>query len=159
MFKRLVAGVSGLLLAVALAGCHFQTSNLGGNEELNARAAEAYTQLVERQDDALLADMSPKVDRDEARAQLPMMQGLTPEGPTPVPEVKGSQNYAGTDGRIYSVAQDYPYADRTVHAVTRFIREGEAWKILSFNVNVTMKSQPTAAREPADKLILVEKAA
>ncbi len=158
MFARLVAGISGLLLIVGLAGCHFQTSNLGGNEELNARAVEAYTQLVERQDAALLAQMSSKVNPDEARAQLPMMQGMTPEGPVPVPEVAGTENYSGTDGRIYSVAQNYPYPDRTVHAITRFIREDEAWKIMSFNVNVTMKAQVTPPGEPSEELVVVEQA-
>lgn len=158
MSSRLIASLIGLLVAVGLGGCHFRTSNLGGNEELNTQAASAYTQLVQHQDEALLAQMSSRVDKAEARAQFPMLQRLLPSGPPPSPEVKGSENYAGTDGRIYSVMQDYDYADRTVHAVTRLIHEDEAWKILSFNVNVTMKAQPTPPADQTEKLIAVEPA-
>lgn len=151
MFSRLRQCFVAIALMAGLSACHFQTSNLGaGDEALNAQAADAYSQLVLRQDDALLAQMSERVDQAEVKAQLPMLQGMVPEGAPPEPEVVGHESYSGTDARTYTVQQNYDYPDRIVHTATRLIREDEVWKVLSFNVNVTMKPQQPAAGSPAD---------
>ncbi|MGV3579330.1 MAG: hypothetical protein ACO1OJ_10215 [Brevundimonas sp.] len=157
MFSRLRQYFVAIGLVAGLSACHFQTSNLGaGDEALNAQAADAYSQLVLRQDDALLAQMSERVNQAEVQAQLPMLQGMVPEGTPPEPEVVGHESYSGTDARTYTVQQNYDYRDRTVHTATRLIREGEVWKVLSFNVNVTMKAQTAPTGEPAGEPVAAE---
>ena len=48
------------------------------------------------------------------------------------------------------MAQEYEYPDRFVRTDTTFLKEGETWKVESFNVNARMKpGVPAPAVAPA----------
>lgn len=126
-----------LLAAGGLAAC-----SMPGVEGDAARSAEAralYSDLVEGRDDALLARMSSGNDPAAVRAQLPMVRAFAPAGPAPEPKSLGWNANTGTDGKRYSLSQEYEYPDRFVRTDTTFIQEGEVWKVENFNVNARMK--------------------
>jgi hypothetical protein len=117
------------------------------------RAVEAhalYADLVEGRDDALLARMTSTNDPAVIRAQLPMIRTFAPAGPPPQPKPLGWTSNASTSGQRYALAQEYDYPDRFVRTDTTFLKQGETWKVESFNVNARMKPAATAAAvEPA----------
>ncbi|HYD27026.1 hypothetical protein [Brevundimonas sp.] len=127
----------GLLAVGALAACSMPS--MEGDAERAAQAQALYGDLVEGRDDALLARMSSGNDPATVRAQLPMIRSFAPAGAAPEPKPLGWRSYAGTGGQRYSLAQEYDYPDRVVRTDTTFVKEGEAWKVESFNVNARMK--------------------
>lgn len=133
MLKRILALAAILLVA----GCHVQGTV--SDPALNAEADVVFTELVTKQDDALVARMSKANDAAEVRAQLPYIQSLVAEGPPPQGAVVAYNNFMGTGERSYAVAKTYDYPDRVARVETVFIKEGEPWKVQSFNVNITMK--------------------
>ncbi|MDP3800846.1 hypothetical protein [Brevundimonas sp.] len=140
--------VLGLMAACGLAACSMPS--LEADPQRAAEAHALYGDLVEGRDDALLARMSSGNDPATVRAQLPMIRTFAPAGPAPEPKPLGWNANASTNGQRYSVAQEYEYPDRIVRADTTFLKEGEAWKVESFNVNARMKPGLAApAAEPA----------
>lgn len=146
MQRRLVLG---LLAAFALTGCSMPS--LEADAERAAEARALYGDLVEGRDEALLARMSSGNDPATVRAQLPMIRSFAPAGPPPEPKPLGWNANAGTGGQRYAVAQEYEYPDRFVRTDTAFLKEGEVWKVESFNVNARMKpgaESPAAESAP-----------
>ena len=125
-------------LVIGLAGCSVQTSNLGSDAELNQRADAMFSDLTEGRDDALIARMSSASDPATIRAQLPLLRTLVAAGDPPAATVTGSSSYAGLNGQIYMVTQDYAYPDRVAHVETTFLKEDGDWKVEGVNVNVTL---------------------
>lgn len=139
--------VLGLLTLGVLAGCSMPS--LEANPQRAVEAHALYRDLVEGRDDALLARISSANDPATVRAQLPMIRTFAPPGPAPEPTPLGWNANTSTNGQRYSVAQQYEYPDRFVRADTTFLKEGEAWKVESFNVNARMKPAVAApAAEP-----------
>ena len=134
-----------LAAALALAGCNFQAFDGGGDPALNAEAQANYGDLVAGRDDGLVARMSSENSPAAVRPQLPMLRKLIDTTSAPAPTVTGTQRVASTNGQFYVVNQDYAYPDRVAHVRTEFRKEGEIWKIRSFNVNMTMKPAAAAA--------------
>ena len=90
--------------------------------------------------------MGPALGPPEDPAAAPRP---APPGPAPEPTPLGWNANTSTNGQRYSVAQQYEYPDRFVRADTTFLKEGEAWKVESFNVNARMKPAVAApAAEP-----------
>mgnify|MGYP001248595636 CR=1 FL=1 len=137
--------IGAVLAGSLLTACNFQATLPKSDPALNAEAEATFGDLVGSRDDAILARMSSANDRATVGAQLPVLRKLTGDSPPPKAKVTGFQSVTSTEGRFYSVAQEYAYPDRLAHVQTTFIKEGEAWKVMSFNVNVVMKapSEPT----------------
>ncbi|MBX3476340.1 MAG: hypothetical protein KF910_01920 [Brevundimonas sp.] len=143
-----VTGLAGLLCGAALvASCSYNATFDASDEALNAVADENFRDLAAGRNEAVLARLSSENSQDQARAQLPMLKGLLPDLEAPDPGVASSQKTKSNQGEFYAVRQDYAYPDRTARVETTFKKEGEGWKVRSFNVNVTMR--PGAA--PATK--------
>lgn len=139
-----------MLGALLVASCSVQS--MAGNDELNAEAQANYADLAEGRDDALLARMSSANDAATVTAQLPMLRGFVPSGAPPEGTALGWRTNAGTGGQTYAVSHQYVYPDRDVVADTTFIKEGEVWKIQSFNVNAQMKpGAPASAAIPVER--------
>ncbi|MFN3668169.1 MAG: hypothetical protein ACK4VY_02600 [Brevundimonas sp.] len=141
--------VLGLLAVFGLAACSMPS--LEGDPQRAVEAHALYADLVEGRDDALLARMTSTNDPAVVRAQLPMIRNFAPAGPPPQPKPLGWSSNASTSGQRYALAQEYDYPDRFVRTDTTFLKQGETWKVESFNVNARMKpgvAAPTA--QPAE---------
>ena len=126
-----------MLVLGGLAACSMPS--LEGDAERAAEARALYGDLVEGRDEALLARMSSGNDPATVRAQLPVIRASAPAGPAPEPRPLGWNANTGTDGQRHAVAQEYEYPDRFIRTDVTFLKEGEAWKVESFNVNARMK--------------------
>ncbi|WP_438851874.1 hypothetical protein [Brevundimonas nasdae] len=136
----------GAVAAVStLAACTFNANLPKSDPALNAEAQAFYGDLAAGQDEALLARMSSKNDAGAIRAQIPMLRNIIGNAPIPEPKVVGFQSVTSTQGRFYRVQQDYAYPDRVAHVETNFVKEGDGWKVLGFNVNITMTAAPGEA--------------
>jgi hypothetical protein len=131
--------------ACFLAACTFNTTTSQSDPHLNAEAQANFADLVAGRDDAILARLPPETPVEAARAQMPVLRQLVGDAPVPEPTVTRTQSVNSTEGKFYSVGQEYAYPDRVAYVETHFAKEHEAWKIEAFNVNVRM----TAAAEPA----------
>lgn len=129
--------VLGVLAAFGLAACSMPS--LEGDAQRATDAQALYADLTEGRDDALVARMSSTNDPATVRAQLPMIRTFAPAGRAPEPKSLGWSSNRSTTGQRYSLAQEYEYPDRFVRTDTTFLKEGEAWKVESFNVNARMK--------------------
>ena len=142
MQRRLVLG---LLAVFGLAACSMPT--MEGDADRAAEAQALYGDLVAGRDDALVARMSSANNPADLRAQLPTIRSYAPSGPVPEPKTIGWQANAGTGGQQYSLAQEYEYPDRFIRTDTNFVKEGDGWKVLGFNVNTRMKPGAVAPAE------------
>lgn len=134
--------VVSLTAAIALAGCNFQATLPAENPTLNAEAEAMFEDLAAGRDQALLARLSSENKPEVVSAQLPVLKNLIGNASPPKPKVTGYQQTNSTQGKFYAVAQDYAYADRVAHVQTNFVQRDGAWKVLGFNVNVTMTAAP-----------------
>jgi len=140
MHLRVLAGAA---VATALASCNFNATLPKSDPALNAEAEANFADLAAGREEAILARLSSGNKPDEVRAQIPMLRNIISHDAPPEPTITGFQSVTSTQGRFYVVGQDYAYSDRVAHVQTRFIREGEGWKLMGFNVNVTMSAPPT----------------
>ena len=127
---------------------------LTANEALATEARDAYADLVEGRDDALVARLSSANSEADVRAQLPMLRTFAPEGTPPPPTTTGWQSNMTTSGQRYALGQVYEYPDRSVMAQTVFLKEDGVWKIESFNINARMKPTGGSTKE-GDELLTV----
>ena len=91
--------------------------------------------------------MNSLTDPFPSLEQLPTIRSYAPSGPVPEPKTIGWQANAGTGGQQYSLAQEYEYPDRFIRTDTNFVKEGDGWKVLGFNVNTRMKPGAAAPAE------------
>lgn len=140
MYLRTLVSVAA---ASTLAACTFNANMPKADPALNAEAQTNYADLVAGRDEAILARLSANAQPAVVKAQFPMLRTMIGDAPAPEPNIVSAQSVTGNEGHFYNVAQDYAYPDRVAHVQTSFVKEGEGWKIQSFNVNVTMNAAPT----------------
>jgi hypothetical protein len=136
---------AGLLAAAALASCNFNATLPKSDPALNAEAKATFADLVAGRESAILARLSSANKPADVKAQIPMLRNMIGHDTAPEPTVTGYQSMTSTSGRFYVVGQDYTYPDRVAHVQTNFVKEGDAWKVAGFNVNVTMTGAPAKA--------------
>ena len=137
------------LVATGLAGCNFNATASTNDPALNAVADANFKDLAAGRDDAVVARLSSENDAAQVKAQLPMLRTLVGNAATPEPDVVQFQKTTSTAGQFYSVLQDYRYPDRVAHVQTNFKAESGAWKVMGFNVNVSMTGAVPPAAEKA----------
>ena len=141
-------------VACVMAACSVPT--MAANEELAVEARDAYADLVEGRDDALIARLSSANSEAEVRVQLPMLRSFAPEGLPPKPTTTGWRSEVTTSGQRYALGQIYEYPDRSVTAQTVFLKEDGVRKIESFNINARMKPVGASGAASDEALIVVE---
>lgn len=141
-----VSLVASSLLLVA--GCTVQTSKTLNDASLNAEADGLYRDVIGGQDEAARARFSSTADVAEIEAQFPLYRTIAGEAPIPSAEVRATQKQGGTDGAAYSVTHHYTYSDRLIETQTRFVMDGEAWKVNQFNLTGRLKTPATAPASP-----------
>ena len=139
MFKSVPAAAA-VMMSASVAACGLPGATASPEREAEARAL--MEDLIADRDDVLVGKMSTQVNPADARAQLPFMKPLVPDGPLPAGTVAGWRANASTGGSTYEVAQTYQYPDRTLTVSTMFRKEGDVWKVLGFHIAPTMMAEP-----------------
>ena len=139
MFKSVPAAAA-VMMSASVAACGLPGATASPEREAEARAL--MEDLIADRDDVLVGKMSTQVNPADARAQLPFMKTLVPDGPLPAGTVAGWRANASTGGSTYEVAQTYQYPDRTLTVSTMFRKEGDVWKVLGFHIAPTMMAEP-----------------
>lgn len=133
-----------LLLVAACGG-------LAVDPEADAAARQAYIQLRNGQDDALLASFAPEQRQPQALETLKTMRGLLPPGEPRGATISGWNNSVSTgQGRTTTLTHQYDYGDRTVTATSRLRQTDKSWELLGFHVAVNPAGAvPGATAAPA----------
>lgn len=135
-------------IAVALSGCGVATA-MKPNVERDAETDALLADIGAGRADALMGKMSSENSPAQVRTQLPFLKTLVPEGAVPAGMTNGWRANTGTGGSTYELSRVYEYPDRTLTMDVIFKKEGEAWKVLRFNLNVNLKGDATAPAEAA----------
>jgi hypothetical protein len=154
-------GAVAVLAAVALSSCGV-ASAMKASPEREADADALLADIGAGRADIILGKMSSENSPAQVRAQLPFLKTLTPTRPVPAGTTAGWRANVGTAGSTYELSRSYEYPDRTLTMAVIFKKEGEAWKVLRFNLNVTLKegtpAPDAAGREGAPAALPVEPA-
>jgi hypothetical protein len=121
---------------------------VGANPERDADTDALLADVGAGRIDTVVAKMSKDNSPEQVRAQLPMLKTMVPEGAVPAGVTVGWRAFTGTGGSTYESSRTYDYPDRVLSVATTFRKEGEAWKVQAFNINVQVKpgTTPTAPK-------------
>ncbi|QTC92011.1 hypothetical protein [Brevundimonas goettingensis] len=147
MFNYRSAAVA-VCAAMAVSGCGVAPA-MKPNVERDAEADALLADISAGNADAVLARMSSENSPGQIRAQLPVLKTLVPTGAVPAGTTGGWRANVGTAGSTYELNRIYEYPDRTLALAVLFKKEGEAWKVFRFNLNVTLKEGATPPALPA----------
>lgn len=126
------------IAAIAFVGACSMPS-FEASPERDREAQALLEDIAADRDDTVVAKMSSQNTAADLHAQLPFIKTLVPDGPPPQGVTNGWRANAGTGGTTYALTRSYDYPDRTLNVDTTFIKEGESWKVLSFQVSPVMK--------------------
>ena len=134
--------------AMTLSACGVAAA-MKPNVERDAETDALLADIGAGRADVLMGKMSSENSPAQVRAQLPFLKTLVPEGAVPAGTTNGWRANAGTGGSTYELSRVYEYPDRTLTMDVIFKKQGEAWKVLRFNLNVNLKGDTTAPVEAA----------
>jgi hypothetical protein len=146
--------------ATTLAGCGV-ASVMKSNPERDADTDALIADIGAGRSDVIVGKMAAGNSPEQVRAQLPMLKTLVPAGALPPGKTVGWQTFAGTGGTTYSLSRAYEYPDRTLGVSATYRKEGQAWKVLNFNINVQLKvgATPSAKADDAPLIVVAPDAA
>lgn len=139
--------------AMALSGCNV-ASVMKSNPERDADTDALVADIGAGRADAIVGKMSAGNLPEQVQAQMPFLKTSVPASATPPGKTLGWQSFAGTGGTTYSLNRAYEYPDRTLVVSATYRKEGEAWKVQNFNINVQLKPGATPPA-PADETPVV----
>lgn len=140
--------------AIALSSCNI-TAAMKSNPERDADTDALVADIGAGRSEAIVGKMSVGNSPEQIRAQVPMMKTLVPAGAVPQGKTVGWQSFAGTGGTTYALNRAYEYSDRTLGVSATYRKEGEAWKIQNFNINVQLKPGATPPASASEAPVLI----
>ena len=153
MFKIRSAALAACA-AMVVSGCNV-ASVMKPNPERDADTDALVADIGAGRSDVIVGKMASGNSPAQVRAQLPFLKTLVPTGAVPHGKTVGWQSFSGTGGMTYSLNRAYEYTDRTLGVSAIYRKQGEAWKVQTFNINVQLKPGATPAARAGETPVVV----